>query len=506
MIDGAKMPPPDALPDPIKRLSNHQFYEIKVNAGSNSGIDVLFNLLKKKLDKNNGPDELREMLEKVVANKYKIIEQIGRGATTKVYLAQDLSLDRYVAIKASENPAYNAHFIETLRDAAKMVEYIPNSVQILGACVEKDPVHVIMSYLKGGTLRAKIEDTDGRGLPLTEAHELLLEIGEALLKALDAGITHCNVKPSNIILGSNNEPYLSPLCRLQKINIKFVLEKFSPKNRDPNESTYRENLCYLAPEIFDNDYAAKDRYQKIDQYMLGLSGYELLTGRIPHTVSTYNELESEGINAFKELEKVGAVRKECPGKLSDIIHKMISINPTDRYESLREAMDEIKQVSFDALEIAKDSYARCISQNKTDNEFFKVFYAELIRISPEAADRFKGKGIGEEKRHRQYDMLREAIFILLLFAEKKLGSTEPNVLTRIAEAHNKSHYDISGPTYNHFVKALTNTVCGSPPTVPEAFDSHCRTNENERDRIKKAWEEALLPGLEYMKGKYWESS
>jgi serine/threonine protein kinase len=509
LIDDAKMPPPDALPGPIQRLSNHQFYELKINAGPTSGVDGLIKLLTKTLNKNDTPDELKEMLENVLVGKYQIIKEIGCGVLTKVYLARDLSLDRYVAIKALRDPNQKVNFIDTLISAAKMIEYIPNSVQILGAWVDKDPVHVILSYLKGGTLREKIENTEGRGLPLTEVHRQLVEIGDALLKAHDAGITHCNVKPSNIILNSNGEPYLSSLCTIPKVSLKLILKKFLPENHDPDKTSYRENLCYLAPEIFDPNYfgkSEKDRYEKMDQYMLGLLGYELLTGRIPDTISTINELQKEGLKAFKKLEKVGRVRKECPGKLSDIIHKMISIDPKDRYPTLRDAVDEMNKVSFDSIEIAKDSYARCISNNIPDNEFFKVFYSELIRISDEAAERFKGKGVGEEKRHRQYDMLREAIFILLLFAEKKLGSADPNVMSRIAESHNKSHYNISGPTYDHFVKALTNTVCGAPPTVPEAFDRQCRTNENEKDRIKKAWEDALAPGIEYMKKKYWEDT
>ena len=101
-------------------------------------------------------------------------------------------------------------------------------------------------------------------------------------------------------------------------------------------------------------------------------------------------------------------------------------------------------------------------------------------------------------------MLREAIFILFWFAEKKLGTSEPNILSRIAASHNKSHYNISGPTYDHFVKALTNTVCGAPPTVPVGFDQHC-SNSNEKIRIRKAWEEALEPGIEYMKKRYWDA-
>ncbi|HKH59615.1 MAG TPA: TIR domain-containing protein [Flavitalea sp.] len=507
LVDGGKMPPSNALPSSIQLLSNKQAYELKVTAAGNSGIDNLLLLLSKTLDKNPF-DPIKESLEKVLVRKYRVMKEIGSGVMTKVYLAHDSFLDRYVAIKVLQDSEHKDSFIDTIKSAAKMVEYISNSVQILEA-TEKDPVHVILSYLQGGTLRQKIEESEGRGLSLTEVHKQLLEIGDALVKAHEAGITHCNVKPSNIILSINGEPYLSSMCTLPKVSVRAILNKFLPENYDPEKSYYRENLCYLPPEIFEPNYfgiSEKHKYEKMDQYMLGLLGYDLLAGRIPDTVSTHSELKRDGVKAFKSLEKIGNLRKECPGKLAEIIHKMTSINPGDRYPKLEDAVKEMRNVSFDAIEIAKDSYTRCISHTIPDNEFFRVFYSELIRISDEAAERFKGMGVGEEKKHRQYDMLRQAIFILFLFAEKKLGSTDPNVLSRIAETHNRSHYNISGPTYDHFVKALTNTVCGAPPTVPEAFDRHCSSNENERERIKKAWEEALSPGIEYMKKKYWEDS
>jgi serine/threonine protein kinase len=504
LIDGAKMPPSPALPDPINKLESYQAFDLRINSGSNSGSEGLIKSLVKTLNKDNGSDELRESLENIVVDKYEVIKEIGRGEKHKVYLVKDKALERYVTIKAIHDPSYKDEFISILKDAAKVISYTPNCIQIYGAWVDKDPVHVVMNYLDGETLRETIDDTDGRGLPLEDIHNYLLVLSNAIMKAHNSGISHCNLKPSNIIL-SNNVPHISSLCRNQKTNAKYFIERFSKRTPDPKDHSYREDLCYLAPEIFDPYYVGKsqkDKNEKIDQYMLGLIGYDMLTGRIPHTITTYNDLESMGINAFRKLDLLTGIRKDCPSKLSLIIHKMICIDPSERYGSLKEAVDELEKVSFNAVEIAKDSYARCILNNNLDNKFIIAFYNEFIRISHQAAEIFSREGIG----NRRYEMLREAIFILFMFAENNLGNIEPNVLTRIAEKHNKNNYNIPAPLYKDFVKALTNTVCGAPPDGPEAFDEQCKVNEMEKHRIKNAWETALQPGIDYMVGKYWDNT
>ena len=136
-----------------------------------------------------------------------------------------------------------------------------------------------------------------------------------------------------------------------------------------------------------------------------------------------------------------------------------------------------------------------------DVSFFEAFYNEFMRISPEAENKFK---VLEESGFRnQFDKLRESIFILFLFADNKPDNVEPNVLTRIAQKHNKRNYDIPPPMYTDFMQALTNTVCGAPPFVV-AYDEQCKKSENDKERIKAAWGKALEPGIEYMKKRYWE--
>jgi hemoglobin-like flavoprotein len=235
--------------------------------------------------------------------------------------------------------------------------------------------------------------------------------------------------------------------------------------------------------------------------MLGLLGYELLTGTIPPTISDMNDLQN-GVSAFKPLELLTKIRKDCPYRFSKVIHKMIDYDPDNRYDSLKDAIREIEDISFDVFEIAKDSYARCISGNDSGNRFFKAFYHELIKISPEAAIKFKGKGVGESETNRQYGILREAIFILLMFGENKLGDAEPNILSRIAEMHNRNNYDVSRESYKAFLDALLAAICGLSPDIPDPFDSQCKISKHESEIIRRAWLDALKPGIDYMISKY----
>ena len=149
-----------------------------------------------------------------------------------------------------------------------------------------------MGYLESGALRELADEKEGRPLSFSEVQNILLELGDALCIAHGMGITHCNIKPSNVFLSVNNKLFISPLCRLQKTNKAYFLQKVG--NRTPNRdgALFKEGISYLPPEIFNREYIGKsqiDRNEKIDQYMLGLLGYELLAGRIPETIATLKQ-------------------------------------------------------------------------------------------------------------------------------------------------------------------------------------------------------------------------
>lgn len=121
--------------------------------------------------------------------------------------------------------------------------------------------------------------------------------------------------------------------------LKDILNRLSDRDAYRDQSVYNEELCYLAPEIFDSETGNEsldESYRKTDQYMLGLVGYEMLTGSLPATISSIEELRQNGTRAFKALPEISQVRTRCPQKLSGIIHRMIHKNPARRYRDIQE--------------------------------------------------------------------------------------------------------------------------------------------------------------------------
>jgi serine/threonine protein kinase len=493
-----KFPECPDLPEMVKKLTALQLIKIKIQAGENEGINLLNKHINGALKSLKKKDDLRIELEKVLGDRYGELFKIGDGNKANVYLGKDPVLDRSVAIKVIVNNDFEEEFVDTLIDAAKIYKIIPNSIAVLEA-YKKKPFHVIMGYLEKGTLRKMLIEEEGKQLPLKDVKKILVSLGEALTKIHKKGLAYCNVKPSNILLNDDLEPYLNPFSRKRRLIVSEIIDNLNEISTHTDPITIHEELYYLPPELFSkkaNYCSLMKRKERVDQYMLGLVAYELLTGSMPQTITNLNDLQKKRYDAFKPLSSLNEVRYDCPTGLSETIHKMIHNNPDNRYNDLEDAIKEIASFSFDEFEIAIESYARCLSTDSLKRNFFHTFYNELIKISSKAARKFKLHGIGADPKHKQYHILREAIFMLLLFGKDKLKRTEPNILTRIAQKHSGSGYNVTRKEYDAFLIALTNTICGSGD-IPEPFDDHCK-NDDEREIIKNAWSKALAPGIEYM--------
>jgi serine/threonine protein kinase len=498
-IDGEKPPRNlNDLPDSIRPVFERQAYPIDFTKNEDAEIGPLLSFLEDKLQALTSGDDFRDRLKRALADKYEIVDSIGSGQRATVYLGRDKGLDRRVAIKAITDHELNKDFKAMLQVAARVSDNVPNSIAILGAYVSRNPYHVIMPFLSGGTLRKKI-DEEGKPFSGKYTRDKLVEIGDALVRIHECvNSAHGNVKPSNIMLNHNDEPYLNPFSITLSLTKKSALDKLSAISVEACGSLDNEERYYVAPELFDDSLETEG--DKIDQYMLGILGYELLMGYIPETHAGIDELRAHGIDAFKEIKIVKEKRKDCPSELSNIIHRMIDYNPDNRFETLDKALSEIRKISFDDIEIAKASYARCLEKDSSGNHFFRNFYNELVKILPaKEADKFKAKKIGELETHDQYKILREAIFILLMFAEDKRRN-EPNVLSRIAERHGSGdgQLNVSPRSYDMFRDVLIKIICGTPPDFNDAFDARCQS-KHERGIIEKAWRSALEPGITYMK-------
>jgi serine/threonine protein kinase len=487
------------LPEKIKAIAGYQFIKIDIKAGENAEIKPLREQVKAIIRDLKTNDEIRASL----GNKYGDLIKIGSTGKANIYLGKDFLLDRRVAIKVIKNEDFEDEFVEVIKDAVKINEIVSNSIVILKASRRK-PLHVIMKYFEKGTLRKIINEEKGMQWPFGDTKSILISIGKAFVKMHEKELTYCNLKPSNILLNDELEPYLNTFSRVKKLIAAGIIADLKI-SQITNPATMQEELSYLPPELFQTKASSdtfKKRGQKIDQYMLGLLAYELLTGQMPETVADLAELEEKRSRAFKQLTPIQQLRNDCPAGFADIVHKMLEYNPDKRFNDLKEAIERMEKFSFDVYEIANESYARCLSVDERSRNFFQTFYNELIRISPAAATKFKRRHIGDNPVHKQYHVLREAIFILLMFGKNntEANSLNVNVLTRIAEKHNRKGYKVTREEYADFVCALTNTICGS--SYAEPFDEYCKMSDDEKEIIRNAWTEALRPGIEYMIKKF----
>jgi serine/threonine protein kinase len=487
------------LPEKIKKIAGYQFIKLNIQPGESAEIKLLRERVRAIINDLKTNDEISTSLK----DKYGHLTKIGSSNKANIYLGKDLIIDRLVAIKVIKNEDFEDEFIDVIKDAAKINEIIANSVVILKAS-RKKPLHVIMRYFEKATLRKIINDEKGMQWPFRDIKGILMSIGKALVKMHEKELTYCNLKPSNILLNDELEPYLNTFSRVKKLIAADIIADLK-RSQITNPADIQEELSYLPPEVFQTKASSdtfKKRGQKIDQYMLGLLSYELLTGQMPKTVSDLTELEEKRSGGFKPLTPIQALRNDCPAGFAGIIHKMLEYNPDKRFSELKEAIERMEKFSFDVYEIANESYVRCLSVDEKERNFFQTFYNELIRISPAAATKFRRRHIGDNPAHKQYHILREAIFILLMFGKNNMEAdgSNVNVLTRIAEKHSRTGYKVTREEYDDFVLALTNTICGSSDAEP--FDEYCKMSDEEKEIIRNAWTEALKPGIEYMIKKF----
>ncbi|MBW4504428.1 MAG: TIR domain-containing protein [Scytonema hyalinum WJT4-NPBG1] len=501
LIDGMGMPVAEALPENICKLSERQAFKILMEDLNNS-IEPLRKRIKNLL--NSEKSNLLELDERIHP-RYIRKKLLSEGSIASVYKVEDTVLERDVAIKVLDREDLQEYFDQSVRDAVKISDEL-YFISIYDVDLKRYPHYYIMQFIDGQSLRKLISNNE-QGLPIEEVIEIVLKIGDALVRVIRnprLEFTYAHIKPSNIMLLTvkhdkeyGYEPFISPLNLCQNFCAKKILEELECKSKDLEAQAYQEALAYQLPETFGMSRLESPSPEQSNQYMLGLLAYELLTGEIPSVLQDLEDLKQKGGKAFKQLTSITDKRPECPKILETVILRMTSLNPSRRYETLEAALDVLHNVSFDVktdLNTVKESYERCVNTPNCDQEFFKAFYCNFLAKCPHAAKKFPSLE-DEDNWKRQYQLLKEAVLLLFTYFEEDqryCGHTEQqklNVLTRIADTHHR--HGIPAKFYEEFVHSLIETVT--------AFDPWSQTTDVHREIVEDAWKKVLKPGVEYMK-------
>lgn len=207
----------------------------------------------------------------LLQNKYKLGHELGRGATARVYAAQDLMLEREVALKQmhlasglskSESDVLKARFLQEGKTLAQLSHpHIPNVIEI--GEWESSPA-IVMELIHGSKLFAYIQAQPS----ISEVAMRLAEIADALHYAHGRGIVHRDIKPDNILISQQNSAFL----------MDFGVARQAESVLQTSDGTMLGTIAYMAPEQLYNSSQADAR---CDIYSLGVVMYEVFTGQLP---------------------------------------------------------------------------------------------------------------------------------------------------------------------------------------------------------------------------------
>ena len=267
------------------------------------------------------------MEQKIIGNRYQILESIGNGGMAEVYLAFDTYLKREVAVKIlraqyTDDDGFVSRFRQEAQSAARLIH--PNIVNVYDVGRDEDSYYIIMEYVKGRTLKELISE-DGSLDPMS-AVIIAHGIASALKHAHSRGIIHCDIKPHNILLDENNSPKVADFGIARAISTATMTYTASVVG----------SVHYLSPEQVRGEKVSAQS----DLYSLGILLFEMLTGSLPFTADT--PVAVALMHVSEKMPLVREVNPEVPPVLEKIVAKSLAKNKEERYATADDFLQDLE--------------------------------------------------------------------------------------------------------------------------------------------------------------------
>ena len=231
----------------------------------------------------DGTSGLASPIGSTLSGRYRLLSKLGSGGMSTVYLAEDETLERSVAVKVlhagiSDQPDQIERFRREARAVAQLSH--PNVVAVIDAGEDGGHPYIVFEYVEGETLKQRI-DRLGR-LPVDEAAAYAIEIGRGLAAAHARKLVHRDVKPQNVLIDAEGR------AKVTDFGIALSLES------DGLTKTGRVlgTTDYVSPE----QAMGQDVDARSDIYSLGILLYEMLTGHPPFQAETLVGVAMKHVN------------------------------------------------------------------------------------------------------------------------------------------------------------------------------------------------------------------
>jgi serine/threonine protein kinase len=309
--------------------------------------------------------------------KYQVMRKLGDGATSEVFLCHDEFAKRDVAVKVvflnrvgdgADARVHRKLFVTEASLAGKLAH--PHIVQIYDAVVSDGASYIVMEYVPGGTLERFC--TPENLLPIDKVVEIIFKCTRALDFAHRLGITHRDIKPTNILLTAEGDTDIK-ICDFGAAIMSGA--------RDTTQVTGIGSPAYMSPQ----QVREQPLDHRTDVYSLGVVMYQLMTGALPY----------QGKNNFSMMYQITSVepplpsshRKDVPPALDAIVRKAMAKNVEDRYQTwedfsiaLAEALRS-KDLAERTQEVADSEKFSTLRAMPFFGEFTDAELWEVLRIS-----------------------------------------------------------------------------------------------------------------------------
>lgn len=261
-----------------------------------------------------------------IADRYEIIDKVGSGGMSDVYKALDHKLNRFVAVKVlkdefSEDKGFVSKFKVEAQSAAGLAH--PNIVNVFDVGDENGIYFIVMELVEGITLKKYIEKK-GK-LPVKEAVSIAIQIAQGIEAAHNNHIIHRDIKPQNVIISREGKVKVTD----------FGIARAASANTI--NSNAMGSVHYISPEQARGGYID----DKSDIYSLGISLYEMLTGKVPFEGDSTVTIALQHIN--EELPSPKLEVPDLPISVEKIIEKCTQKKSERRYLKVAELIADLKK-------------------------------------------------------------------------------------------------------------------------------------------------------------------
>ena len=310
----------------------------------------------------------------IIAERYEILGKIGTGGMADVYKAKDHKLNRFVAVKVLK-PEFreDTTFIRKFRSEAQAAAGLthPNIVNVFDVGDDGGVYYIVMELIEGITLKEYIAKK-GK-LSIKEATSIAIQVSMGLEAAHNHGIVHRDVKPQNIIISTDGKVKVTD----------FGIARAASSNTI--SSNVMGSVHYSSPEQVRGGYSD----EKSDIYSLGITLYEMVTGRVPFDGDTTVAIAIKHLQ--EEMVPPSVYTENLPYSLEQIILKCTQKSVGRRYEKMEDVIADLKHSLI-------DPQGNFVTLSSVDNE------AKTVVISDEELGEIKNTPRASSKKSDVEDL------------------------------------------------------------------------------------------------------